>query len=160
LSGTLFYLLTYGLTTIGAFGTLTLIRDPDGEATHLSRWAGLGRRSPIVGGTFALFLLALAGIPLTSGFTGKFAVFSAGVSGGATPLVVIGVITSAAAAFFYVRVIVMMFFAEPVADGPVVATPGGGTAGAIAIAAAVTILLGVFPQPVLDLANHAVPFYH
>lgn len=160
LSGSLFYLLTYGLTTVGAFGTLTLIRDPDGEATHLSRWAGLGRRSPLVGGVFALFLLALAGIPLTSGFTGKFAVFSAGVAGGATPLVVVGVIASAAAAFFYVRVIVMMFFAEPVADGPVVATPGAGTAGAIAIAVAATILLGVFPQPVLDLANRAVPFYH
>jgi NADH-quinone oxidoreductase subunit N len=160
LSGSLFYLLTYGLTTIGAFGTLTLIRDPDGEATHLSRWAGLGRRSPVVGGIFALFLLALAGIPLTSGFTGKFAVFSAGVSGGATPLVIVGVVTSAAAAFFYVRVIVLMFFAEPVADGPVVATPGGGTAGALAIAVAVTVVLGVFPQPVLDLANRAVPFYH
>jgi NADH-quinone oxidoreductase subunit N len=160
LSGSLFYLLTYGLTTIGAFGVLTLVRDPDGEATHLSRWAGLGRRSPIVGSIFALFLLALAGIPLTSGFTGKFAVFSAGVSGGATPLVIVGVITSAMAAFFYVRVIVMMFFAEPVADGPVIATPGGGTAAAIAMAVAVTIVLGVFPQPLLDLANHAAPFYH
>jgi NADH-quinone oxidoreductase subunit N len=160
LSGSLFYLLTYGLTTIGAFGVLTLIRDPDGEATHLSRWAGLGRRSPVVGSVFSLFLLALAGIPLTSGFTGKFAVFAAGVSGGATPLVVVGVITSAMAAFFYVRVIVMMFFAEPVADGPVIATPGGATAAALAMAVAVTIVLGVFPQPILDLANHAAPFYH
>jgi len=158
LSGSLFYLLTYGLTTIGAFGVLTLVRDPDGEATHLSRWAGLGRRSPLVAGMFALFLLALAGIPLTSGFTGKFAVFSAAVSGGATPLVVVGVIASAMAAFFYVRVIVMMFFAEPAADGPVVVMPGTGTAGAIAVAAAVTVVLGVFPQPVLDLANSAVPF--
>ena len=57
---------------------LTLVRDPDGEATHLSRWAGLGRRSPLVASVFALFLLAPAGIPLTSGFTGKFAVFAAG----------------------------------------------------------------------------------
>jgi NADH-quinone oxidoreductase subunit N len=158
LSGSLFYLLTYGLTTIGAFGTLTLIRDPDGEATHLSRWAGLGRRSPLIAGVFALFLLGLAGIPLTSGFTAKFAVFSAAVSGGATPLVIVGAITSAMAAFFYVRVIVMMFFAEPLADGPVVVAPGMATAGALAVAAAVTVVLGVFPQPVLDLANHAVPF--
>ncbi|MDQ1705424.1 MAG: NADH-quinone oxidoreductase subunit [Frankiaceae bacterium] len=158
LSGSLFYLLTYGLTTIGAFGVLTLIRDPDGEATHLSRWAGLGRRSPLIAGVFALFLLGLAGIPLTSGFTAKFAVFSAGVSGGATPLVVVGAITSAMAAFFYVRVIVMMFFAEPLADGPVVVAPGMATAGALAVAAAATVVLGVFPQPVLDLANHAVPF--
>ncbi|MDQ1748015.1 MAG: NADH-quinone oxidoreductase subunit, partial [Frankiaceae bacterium] len=158
LSGSLFYLLTYGLTTVGAFGILTLVRDPDGEATHLSRWAGLGRRSPLLGGIFAFFLLALAGIPLTSGFTGKFAVFSAAVSGGATPLVVVGAIASAMAAFFYVRVIVMMFFAEPVADGPVVVAPGGMSAGALAVAVAATLVLGVFPQPVLDLANHAVPF--
>ena len=158
LSGSLFYLLAYGLTTIGAFGILTLVRDPDGEATHLSRWAGLGRQSPLVAGVFALFLLALAGIPLTSGFTGKFAVFSAAISGGATPLVVVGAVVSAMAAFFYVRVIVMMFFAEPVADGPVVVIPGGATATALAVAAAVTVVLGVFPQPVLDLANHAVPF--
>jgi NADH-quinone oxidoreductase subunit N len=157
-SGSLFYLLAYGLTTIGAFGILTLVRDPDGEATHLSRWAGLGRQSPMVGGVFAFFLLALAGIPLTSGFTGKFAVFSAAVRGGATPLVVVGAIASAMAAFFYVRVIVMMFFAEPVADGPVVVVPGGATAAALALAAAATVVLGVFPQPVLDLANHAVPF--
>jgi len=158
LSGSLFYLLVYAVTTIGAFGILTLVRDPDGEATHLSRWAGLGRQSPLVAGVFALFLLALAGIPLTSGFTGKFAVFSAAVSGGATPLVVVGAIASAMAAFFYVRVIVMMFFAEPVADGPVVVVPGGGTATALALAAAITVALGVFPQPVLDLANHAAPF--
>lgn len=160
LSGSMFYLLTYGITTIGAFGILTLIRDPDGEATHLSRWAGLGRRSPLIASVFALFLLALAGIPLTSGFTGKFAVFSAGVSGGATPLVIVGVITSAMAAFFYVRVIVLMFFAEPVADGPVVVVPGGATSSAIAVAVAATLVLGVFPQPLLNLANHAVPFYH
>jgi NADH-quinone oxidoreductase subunit N len=160
LSGSMFYLVTYGVTTIGAFGVLTLVRDPDGEATHLSRWAGLGRRSPLVGGVFALFLLALAGIPLTSGFSGKFAVFSAGVAGGATPLVVVGVITSAMAAFFYVRVIVMMFFADPVEDGPVVVTPSGATSSALAVAVAATVVLGVFPQPLLNLANHAVPFYH
>ena len=137
LSGSMFYLVTYGITTIGAFAVLTLVRDADGEATHLSRWAGLGRRSPLVGGVFTLFLLALAGIPLTSGFTGKFAVFSAGVQGGATPLVIVAVITSAMAAFFYVRVIVMMFFADPVEDGPVIVTPGSATTSAIAVAVAV-----------------------
>ena len=76
LSSSLFYLATYGLTTVGAFAVITLVRDAGGEAGHLSRWAGLGRRSPLVAGIFALFLLAFAGIPLTSGFIGKFAVFS------------------------------------------------------------------------------------
>ena len=123
LSSSLFYLATYGLTTIGAFAVITLVRDPGGEADHLSRWAGLGKRSPLVAGLFALFLLAFAGIPLTSGFTGKFAVFQAAIAGGATPLVIVGVVSSAIAAFFYVRVIVLMFFSDPVPDGPVVAVP-------------------------------------
>ena len=82
-----------------------------------------GKRSPLVAGTFAFLLLALAGIPLTSGFMAKFAVFTAGVEGGATALVIVGVVTSAVTAFFYARVIVLMFFSEPAADGPTVAVP-------------------------------------
>ena len=155
LSSTLFYLVAYGFTTVGAFAIVTLVRDAGGEANHLSRWAGLGRRSPVVAGVFAFFLLAFAGIPLTSGFTGKFAVFAAAVEGGATPLVVVGALSSAVAAFFYVRVIVLMFFSEPVPDGPVVAVPGAFTWTAVAIGVAVTLVLGVVPQPVLDLAGSA-----
>jgi NADH-quinone oxidoreductase subunit N len=154
-SSTLFYLLTYGFTTIGAFAVVTLVRDPAGEATHLSQWAGLGKRSPLIAGSFALFLLALAGIPLTSGFTGKFAVFSAAVAGDATPLVIVGVLASALAAFFYVRVIVLMFFSEPTSEGPVVAIPGIATTATVAIGVVVTVALGIFPQPVLDLADSA-----
>ena len=119
----LFYLLAYGFTTIGAFAIVTLVRDADGEATHLSRWAGLGRRSPLVAGVFALFLLALAGIPLTSGFTGKFAVFSAAVVGRGDAARRRRRGGERLAAFFYVRVIVLMFFAEPVGDGPTVVVP-------------------------------------
>jgi NADH-quinone oxidoreductase subunit N len=154
LSGTLFYLAAYGFTTIGAFAVITMVRDTGGEAAHLSRWAGLGRRSPVVAGAFAFFLLAFAGIPLTSGFTGKFAVFSAAVEAGATPLVVVGVLSSAIAAFFYVRVIVVMFFSEPEADGPAVVA-GPATAAAVALGVTATVVLGVLPQPMLDLAGHA-----
>jgi NADH-quinone oxidoreductase subunit N len=157
-SSVLFYLLAYGFTTIGAFALVTVVRDAAGEATHLSQWAGLGRRSPLVAGVFALFLLAFAGIPLTSGFTGKFAVFSAAIEGGATPLVIVGVVMSAVAAFFYVRVIVLMFFSEPAPDGPVVAVPSALTTVAIALGAAVTVVLGVMPSQVLDLAGQASLF--
>ncbi len=158
LAGSLFYLLAYGFTTLASFAVVTLVRDASGEATHLSQWAGLGRKSPLVAGTFAFFLFALAGIPLTSGFMAKFAVFTAGVDGGATALVVIGVITSAITAFFYARVVVLMFFSEPLPDGPTVAIPSGFTAGAIALGLAVTVVLGVLPQPVLDLAERASRF--
>ena len=155
LSSTLFYLVAYGFATIGAFAVVMLVRDAGGEATHLSKWAGLGRRSPIVASAFALFLLAFAGIPLTSGFTAKFAVFEAAAAGGAVPLVVVGVVTSAIAAFFYVRVIVLMFFSEPADDGPTVAIPSSFTSIALVLAVIVTVALGVFPQPVLQLAQEA-----
>jgi NADH-quinone oxidoreductase subunit N len=155
LSASLFYLASYGFTTIGAFALITLVRDPSGEAGHLSRWAGLGKQSPLVAGTFAFFLLGFAGIPLTSGFTGKFAVFQAAVAGGALPLVIVGVLSSAIAAFFYVRVIVLMFFSDPVPDGPAVVVPSLFTGTAVAVGAAATLVLGIVPGPVLTLANHA-----
>ncbi len=158
LQAVMFYLVAYGFTTIGAFALVTVVRDAGGETTALSRWAGLGKEAPVVAGVFALFLLALAGIPLTSGFTGKWAVFASAWSGGAWPLVVVAVLMSAVAAFFYVRVIVIMFFSEPVGDGPTVAVPSILTTVAVTVGAAMTLLLGVVPQPVFDLARHAGEF--
>src|SRR6201989_1606333 len=155
LSSSLVYLAVYGMSTIGAFAVITLVRDSGGEADHLSRWAGLGKRSPLVAGVFALFLLTFAGIPLTSGFTGKFAVFSAAIAGGATPLVIVGVVASAIAAFFYVRIIVLMFFSAPVPDGPVVAVPSVFTGTAVSLGALSAVVLGIVPEPLLSLANHA-----
>jgi NADH-quinone oxidoreductase subunit N len=155
LSGALFYLLAYGFTVLGAFGIVTLVRDADGEATHLSKWQGLGRRSPVVASVFAFFLFALAGIPLTSGFTAKFGVFAAAVQGRATPLVIVGVLSSAVAAFFYARVIVLMFFQEPAEDGPVVVLPSGPAAAALGLAVTVTVLLGVVPGEALRIADVA-----
>jgi len=155
LSASLFYLAVYGFTTIGAFAVVTLVRDTTGEAVHLSRWAGLGRRSPVVAGIFAFFLLAFAGIPLTSGFMGKFVVFQAAIAGGATPLVIVGVLSSAVAAFFYVRVIVLMFFSEPAFEGPVVVVPSALTASAVGAGVLATLVFGVLPGPLLSLANHA-----
>ncbi|MEU3040405.1 NADH-quinone oxidoreductase subunit NuoN [Streptomyces diastaticus] len=157
-SSVLFYLAAYSFVTIGAFAVVTLVRDAGGEATHLSKWAGLGRRSPLVAAVFAVFLLAFAGIPLTSGFSGKFAVFSAAAEGGAGALVIIGVLSSAVAAFFYVRVIVLMFFSEPRADGPTVTVPSPLTISVIGVGVVVTVVLGVAPQYFLDLAGQAGVF--
>jgi proton-translocating NADH-quinone oxidoreductase chain N len=155
LGSSLFYLASYGLTTVGAFAVITLVRDAGGEAGHLSRWAGLGRRSPVVAGIFALFLISFAGIPLTAGFTGKFAVFSAAIASGETALVIVGVLSSAIAAFFYVRVIVLMFFSDPVPDGPEVVVPNAFTGTAVGLGVAATLFLGIVPEPVLSLATHA-----
>ncbi|QWF79832.1 NADH-quinone oxidoreductase subunit NuoN [Amycolatopsis sp. CA-230715] len=153
LSGTLFYLLAYGFTTLAAFGVVSLVRDANGEATHLSAWAGLAKRSPLLAGVFTFLLLALAGIPLTSGFVGKFVVFSAALSDGMAPLVVVALVMSAVAAFFYLRVIVLMYFSEPSESGPAVSVPGAFTTAAITLGVIVTLLLGVVPSFALDWAG-------
>ena len=158
LAATMFYLLTYGLTTLGAFAVLTLVRDGDGEASHLSQWAGLASRSPLTAAIMSLFLLALAGIPLTAGFTAKFAVFRAAIESGAWPLALVALLASAVAAFFYLRVIVLMYFSEPDGDSTLVAAPSIFTTTAIAVGALVTVLLGVLPGPVLDLAARSSLF--
>jgi NADH-quinone oxidoreductase subunit N len=170
-SSVLFYLFVYGFATLGAFALVTLVRTTTedggvgGEATHLSQWAGLGRRSPWIALPFSLFLLAMAGIPLTSGFAGKYAVFSAalenftaGVPHGGVWLVVVGVLASAIAAFFYVRVIVLMYFSEPTGHGTTVVAAGIPTTFVITIGVLVTILLGVFPGFALDLADQSAAF--
>jgi NADH-quinone oxidoreductase subunit N len=155
LSATLFYLLAYGLTTIGAFAVVTLVRDGDGEATQLAQWAGLARRSPLTAGVMTFLLLALAGIPLTSGFTGKFAVFRAATEVGAWPLVVVALVTSAVAGFFYLRLVVLMCFSDPAEDGPTVGVPGLPTTIVLAVTVTATLVLGVVPGSVLDLADRA-----
>ncbi|MEV0718281.1 NADH-quinone oxidoreductase subunit NuoN [Asanoa sp. NPDC050611] len=158
ISSTMFYLVAYGFTVIAAFAVVTLVRDADGEATHLSRWAGLGRRSPVFAGVFTFLLLAFAGIPLTSGFISKFAVFGAALDGGQTWLVIAGVITSMVLAFPYLRVVVMMWLSEPGESTPTIAVPGALTAAALVIGVAATLVLGVAPAPLLNLSDTAGQF--
>jgi NADH-quinone oxidoreductase subunit N len=158
LSSVMFYLVAYGFTVIAAFAVVTLVRDADGEATHLSRWAGLGRRSPFFATIFTIILLSFAGIPLTSGFTSKFAVFSAAGGGDQSWLIIVGVISSMILAFPYLRVVVMMWLSEPGEATPSVSIPGAFTAAALVIGVVVTIAAGVAPQPLLDLTSQAATF--
>ena len=158
LESSLFYLASYGLTTIGAFALVSLVRDSAGEVTDLNRWVGLAKRSPLIASFFALFLLSFAGIPLTAGFIGKFTIFTAAYESGNTGVVVVGVLSSAIAAFFYIRVIVMMFFTDLEEDSVSVVIPSGFTSIVIWIAAIGTVALGVFPAPVLDLISNLSTF--
>ncbi|NMO54381.1 NADH-quinone oxidoreductase subunit NuoN [Actinoplanes sp. TBRC 11911] len=158
LSGTMFYLVAYGFSVLAAFGIVTLVRDADGEATHLSRWAGLGRKSPLFAGAFTFVMLAFAGIPLTSGFTAKFAVFGAAVEGGQTWLVIFGVISSMLIAFPYLRVVVLMWLSQPGESTPTVSIPGFMTSAALTIGVVATLALGVVPAPLIDLTRDASTF--
>ena len=158
LDATIFYLFAYGIATIGAFGIVTLVRDSSGEVTELNRWAGLGKRSPFIATVFATLLLAFAGIPLTSGFIGKFTIFSAAYEGGNKAVVVVGVLSSAIAAVFYIGVIVLMFFTDPVEDGTSVVIPSILTRTTVIISFVLTIFLGVFPTPLLNFIHSTAIF--
>lgn len=155
IAAVMFYLIAYGLVTVGAFAVISMVRDPAGEATHLSKWAGLGKKSPMVAAVFSIFMLSLAGIPLTSGFVTKFSVFAAAIEAGAAWLVIVAVGASVIAAFFYVRVIVVMFFSAPTEKTATVAIPSAFTTIALAATATLTVLLGVIPSPLIDAISNA-----
>ncbi len=161
-SGVMFYLVCYGLMTIAAFGIVGLVRDKDNasEATRLTQWAGLGRSHPLTAGVFAFLLLAFAGIPLTSGFTAKFAVFEPALRSGTTGtiLVIVGLLCSAITVFVYVRVIVLMYFSEASSGSVGVVTPSMMTKVSIGTGAVLTLVLGVAPASLLLLAQNAAQF--
>ena len=154
LSGTLWYLLTYAVSTLGAFACVVAIERTRRGEVGLLEIRGLGKTSPAVAGILALCLLSLAGLPPTAGFVGKLMVFQAGVEAGLTWLVVIGVASSVVAAFFYLRIAGVMFLEEPGEDAPLPAASGGLTAG-IAVAATLVVFLGVQPQLFLQMADTA-----
>jgi NADH-quinone oxidoreductase subunit N len=158
LDATIFYLFAYGVATVGAFAIISLISDSSGEVTDLNRWAGLGKRSPWIATSFAFLLLAFAGIPLTSGFVGKFSIFSAAYESGNTAILITGVLSSAIAAFFYIRIIVLIFFKDPVEDGTSVVIPSIYTRITIVASLIITLVLGVFPAPVLDYITQTAFF--
>jgi NADH-quinone oxidoreductase subunit N len=154
LSSTLWYLLTYAVGTLGAFGCVIAIeRLRRGEVTLLDL-RGLGRTSPPLAGILALCLLSLAGIPATAGFVGKLVVFQAGIAAGLTWLVVVGVVSSVIAAFFYLRIIGTMFLDEH-EEGRSLPTITTGLSAGVSVSAALVLYLGLQPQLFLQLADNA-----
>ena len=151
------YLAAYGLATVGAFAIVTLVRRSGAEATSFEAWAGLGRRDPLLGVLMTIFLLSMAGIPLTGGFIGKLTVFSAAWAGGYSWLVLIAVIASLVTAGFYFRVVWIMFGQAPSTEVALV-SPGIGTQVVIWIGVIGTLLLGVLPGPLLDIAINSAGF--
>jgi NADH-quinone oxidoreductase subunit N len=157
ISSTIFYLATYGLMTIPAFAIIALVRSSGTEATLIDQWSGLGRRAPWLAAGFTFLLMAFAGIPLTSGFTGKFAVFSAAFDQGWAWLVVVGVLASAVTAYVYFKVVVLMWLGDGFGD-TTVATPSAMTSFVILVGVAATLALGVMPSPLLELTQSTASF--
>jgi NADH-quinone oxidoreductase subunit N len=159
-----FYLVAYFVTTLGAFGIVTLLSslssDAERDADVLSDYQGLFWQRPWLAGVFTAMLLSLAGIPLTAGFVGKFYLFAAGVEGALWLLLIVLVIGSAIGLFYYLRIVVVMYRSPPegAMESSAVHPSFATLAGGVALAALTLSLvwLGVYPGPVIDIIHATV----
>ncbi|MCM2254949.1 MAG: NADH-quinone oxidoreductase subunit N [Vicinamibacteria bacterium] len=150
----LFYLVAYGAVNMGTFGLIASLSKGGREPLSLQDVAGLGARRPAIAASLTVFLISLTGIPISGGFVGKFYLFGAAVNAGYTGLAIIGVLMSVVSAYYYLRVVVAMYMREPEGED-VWSTPEAPGRLAALIAVAVTLGLGIWPAPVLDLARAA-----
>lgn len=151
----LYYLFAYTFTSLGAFGVVVAVERWKGRELAIDDLAGLSQKHPLIAAAMAVFMLALAGVPPTAGFTAKLYVFTTTVKIGDYALAVIGVLGSAISLWYYLRVIVVMYMREPVADDGV---RGAGSAepepdavmpsvlGVVAISVLVVMVAGIAPD--------------
>lgn len=144
-----FYMLTYSLMNLGAFGVVTIIARNNDRRADIEDYNGIGFSAPALSFTLSLFLLSLLGMPLTAGFMGKIAVFSVALKAGYVGLVVIAVLNTAVSAYYYLRLIIVMFFRERTTEWTAPRVPAS-----LALALVLTVIgvvyLGLFPGNVLD----------
>jgi NADH-quinone oxidoreductase subunit N len=150
----LYYLVAYTLTTVGSFGIVAWYGSRGDERTQLDDWAGLASRHPAAALAMTVLLLSLGGIPPTAGFFAKFYVFRVALAQqGMAPLVLVAIANSLISIFYYLRVVTAMYFREPGRTAQPVQSPG--TSISLAIATIGTLVLGILPGWVIDLASKA-----
>ncbi|MCL4428603.1 MAG: NADH-quinone oxidoreductase subunit N [Deltaproteobacteria bacterium] len=157
-SGTLFYLLSYIFMTAGAFAVVIIFENSDLISLDIKRYSGIGYKYPFIAASMSFFLLSFAGIPVTSGFMGKFYVFSSAVKSGYNWLVVIALLNSAFAAFYYIKIIVKMYMPDKEPAGASISRGkiDEGLMITIIICLILTLLMGIFPQIFINFANNSV----
>ena len=150
-----FYLVAYTVTTLAAFGIVTVLSRSEGDAEDLESYRGLFWRRPVIATIFSAVLLSLAGIPATTGFLGKFYILAAGAAASAWLLIIVLVVTSVAGLFYYLRILVTLYSAEPEQNVsiPSLARSSAFVLGVLAI---LLIWLGVYPAPLLNLIQTTV----
>ena len=152
-----FYLVTYFVTTLGAFGVISVLSGPERDADAIEDFQGLSLRRPWLAGLLAATLLSLAGIPLTAGFIGKFYILTAGVESSLWLLVLVLVVGSAIGLFYYLRIVSALYMHTPGEQVTPTATPLSVAGGVVlAILVLLLILIGVYPTPLLDMIQAAV----
>ena len=154
-----FYLVAYFVTTLGAFGVVTVLSNGERDADSIDDYEGLFWRRPALSGIFTLMLLSLAGIPLTAGFVGKFFLVATGASAALWGLIFVLIVTSVIGLFYYLRILVAMY-KVPSETGKAVpgALPSLSRSGRYALAGLSVLLvwIGVYPAPFLDAIQRAV----
>jgi len=156
-SSSMFYIVTYVLTTLGTFGVIMLLSRAGFEAEQIEDFKGLARRSPWYAGVMAIFMFSLAGLPPTVGFYAKLAVLQALIStnvSGYIWLAVIAVLLSLIGAFYYIRLVKVMYFDEPVDTAPIVAT--GEVRAVLSLNGAAVLLFGLLPGGLMALCAQAI----
>lgn len=148
------YLPLYAVLTVGSFAVVALVARNQNGDTSLTAFAGLARRRPMLAIALTVFLLAQAGVPFTSGFVAKWGVVQAAVEQESYVIAIIAMVAAVVAAFVYLRIMVAAWL-----------TDGAGSVGpervpvasavALVLAVAVTLVIGVWPSWIIDLAEHA-----
>lgn len=146
------YLFFYALSNLGAFAVISMFESKNQKDLTLEQLTGMGLKHPLMGAFLTLFLLSMAGIPLTSGFIGKYGLFNSVVISGDIPLVVIAVLTSVVSVYYYLRVIVYMFMKESV-NGPAVYNRMSGASLVALLSAVATLQFGLFPKVIIQLVR-------
>jgi NADH-quinone oxidoreductase subunit N len=154
ISAAMFYTAAYAAMNVGAFAVVSHFANAGERYVTLEDYEGLGRSSPLLAATLTIFLLSLIGIPMTGGFFAKFYVFSAAFRANLLWLTLIGVVNSAIGAYYYLRIIVVMYMREARKEVPV--RPVSLALGfALAISVLATLYLGLLPDRVLQITQHA-----
>jgi NADH-quinone oxidoreductase subunit N len=151
-SAALFFLLSYTLTSFGAWAVVIALEKREGKGLEIADYAGLGRKYPALAAAMTVFMLSLTGVPPTLGFVAKFYLFGAVVDGGFYGLALIGVLTTLISAYYYLRVVVTMYMREGQPE-PVRETWLNITWGVTAV---LTIVLALAPQALFNWASNAV----
>jgi len=166
ISGAIFYLLTYAFTNLGAFAVIIALENDDGSGTDIDSYIGLARNRLPLAIAMALFMLSLTGLPVSAGFVGKFFVFDAALRAARIGLelgdplmlivVIIGVLTTVVSAFYYLRVVVAMVLEDDAGKEPPTVQLQPALASALVITTLATLLIGIIPTPLFDIARNAL----
>jgi NADH-quinone oxidoreductase subunit N len=156
-SSSMFYVVSYVLTTLGTFGMIMLLSRQGFESEHIDDFKGLARRNPWFAGVMAIFMFSLAGIPPTVGFYAKLSVLQALVSTNVTGyivLAVVAVVLSLVGAFYYLRMVKVMYFDAPADSRAIVST--GDVRALLSLNGAAVLVFGLLPGGLMALCAQAI----